>query len=150
MKHVSKERREGFQLELDFAARNRLRRQPRLALFALSLCLLASVFRGHAQSSFTKITTGPIVTDVEQSTGCAWGDYDNDGFLDLFVTSFDRISVNPLYHNERDGTFTRFGAGAPANESNLRSAGCPWADYDNDGFLDLFVANLGITELNCL
>ncbi|HXJ57373.1 MAG TPA: CRTAC1 family protein [Verrucomicrobiae bacterium] len=105
---------------------------------------------GHAQTSFTKITTGPVATDSEQSVGCAWGDYDNDGFIDLFVTRFDNISVNMLYHNERDGTFTRFIAGAPANESNVRSAGCIWGDFDNDGFLDLFVANLGTTAINWL
>ena len=116
----------------------------------VSLFVLASVLTGHTQSSFTKITAGPIATDVEQSVGCAWGDYDNDGFLDLFVTSFDRTSFNTLYHNERNGTFTRFTAGAPANESNVRSAGCYWGDYDNDGFLDLFVTNLGIDATNWL
>ncbi len=99
---------------------------------------------------FTKITTGPVGTDIEQSDGCAWGDYDNDGWLDLFVSNFDRISVNRLYHNNGNGTFTRFNAGSPGNEVNLRSAGCSWADYDNDGFLDLFVANLGIDETNWL
>jgi len=112
--------------------------------------MLAMVPSGRGQTSFAKITMGPVVTDVEQSVGCAWGDYDNDGFLDLFVTSFDRTSFNTLYHNERDGTFTRFAAGAPANESNARSAGCFWGDYDNDGFLDLFVTNLGIDATNWL
>ena len=120
------------------------------AVLTVSLFMLAMVPSGRAQTSFTKITTGPVATDVEHSVGCAWGDYDNDGFLDLFVTSFDRTSFNTLYHNERDGTFTRFAAGAPANESNLRSAGCFWGDYDNDGFLDLFVTNLGIDATNWL
>src|SRR5688572_10399881 len=84
-------------------------------IFAISLFLLPSTPAALAQSSFTKITNGPIATDFEQSVGCAWGDYDNDGFLDLFVTHFDRISMNTLYHNERNGTFTRFAAGASAN-----------------------------------
>lgn len=112
--------------------------------------MLALVLAGRAQAMFTKITTGPVGTDIEQSDGCAWGDYDNDGWLDLFVSNFDRISVNRLYHNNGNGTFTRFNAGSPGNEVNLRSAGCSWADYDNDGFLDLFVANLGIDETNWL
>src|SRR5262245_13153574 len=109
--------------------------KAQLVVSAISL-VLPAMPAGFAQSSFTRITEGPVANDVEQSTGCAWGDYDNDGFLDLFVTHFDRISRNTLYHNERNGTFTRFGAGAAGNESNLRSAGCPWGDYDNDGFLD--------------
>jgi hypothetical protein len=124
--------------------------KAQLAFSAISLLVLATMPAGFAQSSFTKITIGPVANDVEQSDGCAWGDYDNDGFLDLFVTHFDRISRNTLYHNERNGTFTRFNAGPPGNESNLRSAGCLWADYDNDGFLDLFVANLGIDVSNWL
>jgi hypothetical protein len=109
-----------------------------------------AALKGHGQTSFTKITTGPVANDFQQSDGCAWGDYDNDGFLDLFVTHFDRVSRNTLYHNERNGTFTRFNAGPPGNEPNVRSAGCIWADYDNDGFLDLFVANFGIDAINWL
>jgi hypothetical protein len=126
-------------------------RAPLLVSAISIFLLLPTVPPAFAQSSFTKITTGPVVDEgLEASTGCAWGDYDNDGFLDLFVTRFDNIAVNALYHNERDGTFTRFSAGAPANESNVRSAGCIWGDYDNDGFLDLFVANLGATATNWL
>src|SRR5262245_42780882 len=139
-----------FQPGASPAAPERLGLRVAFAALILGLCLPTAALRGHAQTSFTRITTGPVATDREQSDGCAWVDYDNDGFLDLFVTNFDRIARNTLYHNERNGTFTRFSGGAPANESNLRSAGCVWGDYDNDGFIDLFVANLGIDEANWL
>ena len=115
-------------------------RAPSLFLM-MNFLLLASVLTGHAQTSFTKITTGSVVTDVEQSVGCAWIDYDNDGLLDLFVVNFGATPTNTLYHNNGDGTFSRFSAGAPANESGS-GHGCAWGDYDNDGFPDLFVANL--------
>src|SRR4051812_21460398 len=122
----------------------------RSAVLTISICLLGSTLAGRAQTSFTKILTGPIATDIQQSSGCAWGDYDNDGFLDLFVTNLGTNGRNALYHNNADGTFTRFATGAPANELTSSSAGCVWADYDNDGFLDLFVANLGPTAINWL
>jgi hypothetical protein len=149
MKSVPKEDDRWFQSEVDLAVRKKLGRKVQSVVFAISLCLLASVLAGHAQTSFTKITTGPVATDVEQSVGCAWGDYDNDGLLDLFVVNFGASPTNTLYHNNRDGTFTRFAAGAPANEAGS-GHGCAWGDYDNDGFLDLFVANLGATATNWL
>jgi hypothetical protein len=112
---------------------------------AISLFVLPTIPAGFAQSAFTRITTGPVANDVEQSTGCAWGDYDNDGFLDLFVVNWSATPANTLYHNNTDGTFTRLAAGAPANEPGA-GHGCVWGDYDNDGFLDLFVANLHTTN----
>ena len=76
--------------------------------------IFASAF---AQATFTKITTGEIVNDGGASFRCAWGDYDNDGFLDLLVTNLDPDTQNFLYHNNRDGTFTRVTVGAIANDS---------------------------------
>jgi outer membrane protein assembly factor BamB len=89
-------------------------------------------------STFTKITAGEIVNDGSYySPGGSWGDYDNDGFMDLFVPG----TPNLLYHNLGDGTFSRVtGTAVEAPASSNCSA---WADYDNDGLLDLFVGNLG-------
>jgi enediyne biosynthesis protein E4 len=121
--------------------------KARLVFSAITLFVLPSIPAGFAQSSFTKITTGPVANDIEESVGCAWIDYDNDGFLDLFVTNFGTGATNTLYHNNGNGTFTRFAAGAPANESGSALAhGCAWGDYDNDGFPDLFISNLGTTN----
>ena len=55
--------------------------------------------------TFTKITIGSIVNDGGYSISCAWGDYDDDGFIDLFVANWHGGGF--LYHNNRDGTFTR-------------------------------------------
>jgi hypothetical protein len=87
--------------------------------------------------TFTKITSGKIVNDGGVSYVCAWGDYDDDGFIDLFVTNFGGAR-NFLYHNNRDGTFTRITSGPPVNTLDW-STGVSWADYDNDGHLDLLV-----------
>jgi len=94
------------------------------------------LFQNNGDGTFSKITGG-----VELSTGAmaaAWGDYDNDGFLDLFLAR--GMVGNQLYHNSGDGTFTQIATG-PGADTGYLSLGCDWGDYDNDGFLDLFVAN---------
>jgi enediyne biosynthesis protein E4 len=102
-----------------------------------------SLYQNNGDATFTAITTGPLVTEARQFHGCAWGDYDNDGFLDLFVLNIATAGNNFLYHNNGDGGFEKIVGGSLVNESGF-SNGCAWGDYDNDGFLDLFVANGGI------
>ncbi len=101
------------------------------------------LYHNDRNGNFTRITQGDIVNDLGDSTGCAWGDYDNDGFLDLFVANRDRS--NFLYRNNGDGTFAKITSGAIVNDGGI-SVGCAWGDYDNDGFLDLFVANGEVTQ----
>jgi hypothetical protein len=70
-----------------------------------------------------------------------WADYDNDGDLDLFITRGQSTTTTNLLHsNNGDGTFTQVGLGSLANDRG-RWAGCAWADYDNNGFQDLFVTS---------
>src|SRR5262249_33224535 len=89
-------------------------------------------------TTFTKITTGVIVTDKNDYWNGSWADYDNDGYLDLFVGTWYGSSINYLYHNNGDGTFTRVpAANIPKIPSNQH--GSSWGDYDNDGYLDLIV-----------
>ena len=76
----------------------------------------------------------------------AWGDFDNDGYLDLYVvnsgTDPDGKGPNYLYHNNRNGTFTDVAGSTGVQALVLsRGRGAAWADYDEDGFLDLFVTN---------
>lgn len=102
------------------------------------------LYHNNGAGTFTSVTQGRIVSDGGRSTGCAWGDYDNDGRLDLYVCNRDE--ANFLYHNEGD-SFARVLTGAIATDVT-NSSGCAWSDYDGDGFLDLFVANVGAP--NCL
>lgn len=94
--------------------------------------------------TFTKITDGAIVNDGGMSWSGAWGDYDNDGYLDLFVSNgtHDVRQRNFLYHNNRDGTFTKVTAGPIVNDVALFRGGV-WVDFDNDGNLDLSVVSHG-------
>jgi len=70
-----------------------------------------------------------------------WGDFDNDGHLDLFVVhGLNPGKTNAVHHNNGDGSFTGVRSGSPANDAGAASTFCTWADYDEDGFLDLFVA----------
>jgi hypothetical protein len=103
------------------------------------------LYANNGDSTFTKVTQGRIVSDGGRSTGSAWTDYDNDGWLDLYVCNRDQ--ANFLYHNNGDGTFTRITTGAIATDV-ANSSGCAWGDYDNDGWLDLVVAN--VLTPNCL
>src|SRR5262245_20864269 len=71
--------------------------KTRISLLAAGIYLSALV-SAFGQVTFTKITTGDIVMDMGFSSGCAWGDYNNDGFLDLFVAN-QQGSENYLYRN---------------------------------------------------
>jgi len=100
------------------------------------------LYHNEGGGVFTRITSGPMLPHAPGvgSWGCAWGDYDNDGYLDLFVSSYN--GHNQLFHNNGDGTFTQDLNGSPANDggSGVLYLAPSWMDYDNDGFLDLFVA----------
>jgi len=94
---------------------------------------------------FTAVTTGPVVTDGAFSGCGAWGDYDNDGDLDLFVTTgySGSPTANLLYRNQLietgTATFELVTTGDIVTATG-DSYGTAWEDYNNDGFLDLFVA----------
>ncbi len=100
------------------------------------------LFKNNRDGTFTDVTKGSGL-DVRTGWGqaCCVGDYDNDGYDDLFVTYYGQ---NVLYHNNGDGTFTdvteRTGLLQPGPKTRWNT-GCTWVDYDKDGHLDLFVAN---------
>jgi len=97
------------------------------------------LFNSNGDGTFSQITEGEIVNNNGASFGSSWADYDNDGDLDLFVANWNNQN-NFLYNNNGDGTFTRITDGVIVNDKGF-SIGTSWGDIDNDGDLDLFVAN---------
>jgi hypothetical protein len=99
------------------------------------------LFRNNHDGSFTEVTSKAGLVRTGWGQGCCVGDYDNDGFADLFVTYWGQ---NVLYHNNGDGTFTDVTekCGLYQRGSYVRwNVACCFLDYDRDGHLDLFVAN---------
>jgi len=100
-----------------------------------------SLFRNDGQGQFVDVTQATGVTHRGDSVGAAWGDYDNDGDFDLFVTNLrtgGADTPNFLYRNNGNGTFTPIVAGDIATDTG-HFLSCAWVDYDSDGWLDLFV-----------
>jgi hypothetical protein len=101
------------------------------------------LFRNDGNGAFTDVTDAAGLAGTGYDVGVAAGDYDNDGYPDLFVTGVHR---NTLYHNNRDGTFTdvtaKAGLDRPDSEFGpLWSVAAVWVDVNGDGLLDLFVVN---------
>ena len=113
-------------------------------------CLLV-IFLFIFQFSFAQnYTLSSQDLGVYVTLGIAWGDYDGDGDDDLYMTNGNPSDgtqwVNYLFRNNGDGTFTRIEDNGPIVSDVYLSAGTSWADYDNDGDLDLMVANPKITQ----
>jgi enediyne biosynthesis protein E4 len=97
------------------------------------------LYRNNHDGTFTDVTEKAGLTHTGWGQGVCVGDYDNDGFEDLYVTYYGK---NFLYHNNGNGTFTDVSekAGVAGNGKNW-GTGCAFVDYDRDGKLDLMVAN---------
>ncbi|HEY4764593.1 MAG TPA: CRTAC1 family protein [Candidatus Sulfotelmatobacter sp.] len=96
----------------------------------------AALFHNNHDGTFTDVAQQAGVTNDRWGFGVAVGDYDNDGWPDLYVTNFGK---NRLYHNNHDGTFTDVAEKAGVTLGNW-STGATFGDVDGDGRLDLFVA----------
>jgi hypothetical protein len=104
-------------------------------------CLLRN--KGNGKFEDVTAKAGLAGEKLGYSFGVAAGDYDNDGYDDLFICSAGR---NTLYRNNGDGSFSdvTMGTGLENKPENLLSVGAAWFDYDNDGLLDLIVSNYTI------
>ena len=101
-----------------------------------------ALYRNNRDGTFTDVTEKAGVAGGSYGMGVAVGDYDGDGYPDIYITSYGR---NILYHNNGNGTFTDVTAKAGVGLDGWSSSAV-WFDYDNDGRLDLFVC--GFVEFN--
>jgi hypothetical protein len=108
------------------------------------------LFHNNHDGTFTDVTEKAGLAGAGYGSGVAVGDYDNDGWPDLFLAN---VTGNQLFHNNGDGTFTEVTAkaglgGAMLDGQKMWSVGAGWFDYNNDGLLDLFVVNYCKWEVN--
>ncbi len=101
------------------------------------------LYRNNGDGTFTDVTAGSGLEGAGYGMGVAAGDYDNDGWVDLYIAG---VNKNQLFHNNGNGTFTDVTAtaGVTGIQKDSRkpfSMSAGWFDYDNDGLLDLFVVN---------
>jgi hypothetical protein len=97
------------------------------------------LYRNNSNGTFTDVTETAGVGSKRNGMGTTFGDYDNDGDLDLYVVNWGR---NVLYRNNRDGTFTDVSKSSGSDDIG-NGVGAVFSDYDKDGDLDLYVLNWG-------
>jgi hypothetical protein len=109
-------------------------------LYNRGISVSNALYRNNRDGTFTDVTEKAGVPGTGYGLGCVWGDFNNDGFPDLFVTQYGR---NVLYRNNGDGTFSDVTdkAGVAGTESGAFHSGATFFDYDRDGWLDLYVGS---------
>jgi enediyne biosynthesis protein E4 len=108
-------------------------------LYTPQHALRSALYRNNGDGTFTDVTArAGVGAEGLFGMGVAAGDYDNDGFPDLFVLGYGRCI---LFHNNGDGTFTDVTGKAGVENSGRWGSSAAWFDYDNDGRLDLVIAN---------
>ena len=103
------------------------------------------LYQNNGDGTFTDVTTQSGVINISGAVGVDWGDYDNDGYLDLYIVNSvpGYTQPNRLFRNNGDGTFTdvALAARVGAKTTGGRGSDGTFVDVNNDGFLDLFVCN---------
>jgi enediyne biosynthesis protein E4 len=103
------------------------------------------LYRNNRDGTFTDVTAKAGLSSAGWATGVCVGDFNNDGFEDMFVTYYGQ---SRLYRNNGDGTFSDVTAKAGLEDWAVRfGTGCTFVDYDRDGWLDLFVSNYADVDL---
>jgi hypothetical protein len=101
-------------------------------------CHPSRLYHNNHDGTFTDVTVKSGLTHCGWGFGVAVGDYDNDGWEDLYINYLDG---GVLYHNNHDGTFTDVTAKAGVGNAGHWGTSAAFGDYDNDGYLDLYIAN---------
>ncbi len=110
-------------------------------------CNPSKLYRNNHDGSFTDVTKKAGLEHCRWGFGVAIGDYDNDGWDDLYITNLDG---GTLYRNNGNGTFSDVTAKAQVDDAGSWGTSVSFGDYDNDGFLDLYVTNYVDLDLNHL
>jgi len=106
------------------------------------------LYKNNGDGTWTNVADDAGVADVGHGRGVAWGDVNNDGFMDILVgnqVGSDHPGYNKLYTNNGDGTFTDISISSGITE-NTRCRCVSMADYDNDGLLDLYTVTFGTSN----
>jgi hypothetical protein len=107
-------------------------------LFVANFGAKPFLYRNQGDGTFVKVVTGALANEFMQASGAAWADFDNDGFIDVFVSQLQTSGV--FFHNNGDGTFTKLSLGSVTSDGG-EGNGPIACDFDNDGFADIFVPN---------
>ena len=105
------------------------------------------LYRNNGDGTFTDVNSAAGIVSQDNGKGVAWGDYDNDGYPDLFIARGHQGGTGAggtLFHNNGNGTFSDVTSSAGVSISGSCWSAV-WGDYDNDGYLDLFITNAGDT-----
>jgi hypothetical protein len=99
-----------------------------------------NVLYRNDSGALVRVTGVPVVQDAADSPCSAWGDYDNDGIVDAFVSNL--VAQGGMLYRGTGGGALALETGAGVTSATLKGTGCAWGDYDNDGALDLVVSAL--------
>ncbi len=105
------------------------------------------LYRNTGDGNFQKMTTS--LSSQGGVQGNSWADYDNDGYIDCFLVSTSNTSLSYLFKNNGNNTFTKITTGDIGSAVYNSGWGCSWADYNNDGYVDLIIAaanNFGVVN----
>ena len=99
------------------------------------------LYRNMRDGTFEDVSEAARITANNRSHSATWGDFDNDGWLDFFGVSNNHEENDQLWHSNGDGTFSEVHEEYWLFHGRNPTAACGWGDADNDGFLDLYIAN---------
>lgn len=120
-------------------------------LYVSSYIAPSKLYNNDGNFNFTDVTlSSGIFTSNEKNFGASWGDFNNDGFLDVFLTYRSGIESNRLYQNNGNGTFTNVSNTAGISNVGHLSFCASFFDYNNDGWQDIYIANDRIVTTNIL